>query len=429
MHIMDRARAFVESLRRIAQRSEHDQRCCPLCNSPGAIKHGFRTRNLYTLEGRIEMRIQRYLCNTCDSSYSEVHPDVIPGSWYARSVQRWAIDQWMHTGSSFRRVAEWIRSVVGKQERWQFWFPTSTPPPEEARCRLSHSTVQRWVDKSARRVAGQVEGLYAGVASSGLVGADGLWVRLRGGTVRVLLMLRDSVTGLLWPPIVVVGEEAAASWAALFAQAQRAGLVLEDLRAVVSDGAQGLLSYLRQGLSDVYQQRCIFHIWRNLAKELRRQGVRAAEGLEGEEAETARRRICGELTDLVHEVLDADSFEEAEEALARLHQHPRGTALWKVLNQRFIHLLTHLMDEHRGLGRVTPEWMWRDYRLRLSRGRNHGSTQRQQRAGLMWTIYRNLTPAQMRRERTRHYRHPGKSALEVAGTATQGCSYLDALEV
>jgi len=47
----------------------------------------------------------------------------------------------------------------------------------------------------------------------------------------------------------------------------------------------------------------------------------------------------------------------------------------------------------------------------------------------MYTIYRNFTPAQMRRERTRHYRHPGKSALEVAGMNLEGCSYLDALEI
>ncbi len=224
MHIMDRARAFVESLRRMSQRSENDRRCCPLCHTPGAIKHGFRVRRPYTFRGRIEVRVQRYLCEACGGTYSEDHPDLPVGSWYARSVQRYAIDQWMYTGSSFRRVAEWVRSMVGKQERWQVWHPTSTPSPEEERCRLSHSTVQRWVDKGAQRVEGQVEGLYAGVPSSGLLGADGLWVRLRGGTVRVLLMLRDSATGLLWPPVVALGEEAASAWAALFAQAQRAGL-------------------------------------------------------------------------------------------------------------------------------------------------------------------------------------------------------------
>ena len=36
---------------------------------------------------------------------------------------------------------------------------------------------------------------------------DGLWVRLRGGTKRVTLMLVDSVSGVIWPPVVAFGEE------------------------------------------------------------------------------------------------------------------------------------------------------------------------------------------------------------------------------
>jgi len=73
--------------------------------------------------------------------------------------------------------------------------------------------------------------------------------------------------------------------------------------------------------------------------------------------------------------------------------------------------------------------MWRDLRQRVNRGRHHGSYERLGRAGTLYTIYRNVTPAQVRRERSRHYRHPGQCALEVAGLDPQGCSYLDALEV
>ena len=286
-----------------------------------------------------------------------------------------------------------------------------------------------WLNEAGERAEGHVEGMYAGTPGSGQMGADGLWVRLRGGTVRVLLMLRDCVTGLLWPPVVAAGEETAAAWEALFMRACQAGLALEDVRAVVSDGAQGLLSYLRQSLPRVYQQRCIFHIWRNLGGELARQAARAAEELTSEEARSARERVREELTVLVHRVLDATSFEKAEEALVQLKAHPQGAGLWKVLNERFIQLLAHLLEACREVGRVTAEWMWRDFRLRLSRGRNHGHERRVARAGLVFTIYRNFTPAQMRRERTRHYRYPGKSALEVAGMAPEGCSYLDALEV
>ena len=429
MHIVARARAFIESLRRLAQRGDWEWRQCQVCGSHDVYRHGTYTRRPWTLEGRREVPIQRYRCQGCRATYSQSHADLPPGRWYARSVQRCAIDQWLHMGSSLRRVAEWVRSVVGRQERWQIWHPLGRVAVEAERCRFSPSTLQRWLDEAGRRAENGVEGLYAGVPGSGQVGADGLWARLRGGTVRVLLMLRDSVTGLLWPPVVAVGEEAAAAWEALFAQAVRAGFLLEDLRALVSDGAQGLLSYLRQSLPWVYQQRCIFHTWRNLAGELARQAARAAEQLPAEEAVTVRQRVREELTDLVHKVLDAPSFEQAERALAQLQTHPQGAGLWEVLNQRFIQLLTHLLDDCAGVGRVTPEWCWRDFRLRLSRGRNHGSERRIRRAGLVFTIYRNFTPAQKRRERARHYRHPGACALEVAGIAPQGCSYLDALEV
>jgi hypothetical protein len=429
MDIVARARAFVESLRRLAERRDREWRQCPVCGSGHVNRHGSYTRHPWTLEGRIARAVQRYECRDCGATYSETFADLAPGRWYTRSVQRYAIDGWLHLGSSLRRVAEWVRSVVGKQERWQIWCPLSPPMAEAERCHLGHSTVGRWLNEAGMRAEGQVKGSYTGIASSGQMGADGLWVRLRGGTVRVLLMLRDSVTGLLWPPVVAAGEEAAAAWEMLFARACQAGLVLEDLRAVVSDGAQGLLSYLRHSLPHIYQQRCIFHTWRNLGGEVARQVAQAAEGLMGEEADHVRERVREELTALLHQVLDALSFEKAEEGLAQLKAHPQGMGLWQVLNNRFIELLTHLMEECREVGRVAPEWVWRDFRLRLSRGRNHGYEQRVGRAGLLFTIYRNFTPAQMRRERTRHYRHPGQSALQVAGMTLEGCSYLDALEV
>lgn len=429
MHIVARALAFVESLRRLTQRRERDLRRCPICGSQHVYRHGHYVRHPWTMQGRVTLAVQRYRCQDCRATHSDTLAEVAPGRWYARSVQRQTMDAWLHLGSSLRRVAEWMRSLLGKQERWQTWHPLSPPVAEGERCRLSHSTVGRWLDEAGMRAERQVEGMYAGIPSSGQMGADGLWARLRGGTVRVLLMLRDSVTGLLWPPVVAEGEEEAAAWAMLFAWASEAGLALQDLRALVSDGAQGLLSYLRESLSWVYQQRCVFHTWRNLFAELARQAARAGEGLAGEAARDARERVREELVALVHQVLDAPGSEEAEQALAQLQAHPHGGGLWKVLNERFIALFVHLMEAHRGVGRVTPEWMCRDYRLRLSRGRNHGNERRLRRAGLVFTIYRNFTPAQRRRERSRHYRHPGQSALEVAGMALEGCSYLDALEV
>ena len=429
MDIMARGRAFVESLVAIGRRREVDRRRCRVCESSQVYKHGSYTRHPWELEGRQAVVVQRYRCQSCGATHSDEDADLPPRAWYARSVRRLAMDWWLHGGSSLRRVAEMVRSLVGHQERWHIWHPTRVREAGAAHCRLSHSTLQRWLDQAGERATRQTEGLYAEVPCTGQLGADGLWARLRGGAKRVLLMLRESVTGLLWPPVVARGEEAAATWAALFSQARDAGLAWEEIRAVVSDGSQGLLSYLRHALPWVYQQRCIFHIWRNLSGELARQAKRAAASLAGAAAKEERARVHGELRALVRGVLDAPDFAAAEEALAQLQAHAQGGALWEVLNARFLELFAHLMPQHRGVGRVTPEWMWRDFRLRLGRGRNAGCEERLRRTGLLFSIYRNFTPAQARQERSRHYRHPGRSALEVAGVDLKGCSYLDVLEV
>ncbi len=246
---------------------------------------------------------------------------------------------------------------------------------------------------------------------------------LAGGAAEPL----DSASGLLWPPVVETGEESRGSWRRLFQRAKEAGLGLQAIGALTSDGAHGLLGYLRQELPWVHHQRCVWHLWRNLSRELARQASGAAAGLLGQAARRAGKQVRGELVALIRGVLDAQSYETAEACLAKLKAHPRGARIWKLLNQQFDAALVHLLDRHRGLIRVTPEWCWRDFRQRLSHGRNHGSDQRLERAALVWAIYHNFTPAQWRSERKRNYRRPGQSSLEVAGSPPGEISYLDAL--
>src|SRR3712207_1454475 len=64
---------------------------------------------------------------------------------YGRDVRRCAIDLWQHGGSSARRTAEWVRSLVGQQERWRIWRPWAASTAAEP-CRLQASTVHRWLD-------------------------------------------------------------------------------------------------------------------------------------------------------------------------------------------------------------------------------------------------------------------------------------------
>jgi hypothetical protein len=97
-------------------------------------------------------------------------------------------------------------------------------------------------------------------------------------------------------------------------------------------------------------------------------------------------------------VFNAASYEQAEVALAKLRAHPWGEKLARAIYLNLDVALMYLQSYNHGLSRVAPEHLWRDFRLRLSRGRNHGSEQRLQRALLVWAIYRNFTPAQWRSE-------------------------------
>lgn len=444
MNIVERGRAFVKRLRELANRTAWDWRRCPKCGDTDTVRYGTYTVHPWFLDGRREVRIQRHKCNRCSLrgktfTYSEQSALLVRGSWYAREVHRFAIDQWVHGRGSLRRVVEFVRSLLGRQERWRIWRPLDEEPTEEGRCHpsgrapsgrgLGASTLHRWLDGMGQEAERGVEKQLEGVSSSGQVSTDGLWSKLRGGTKRVVLALVDSVTGLIWPPVVVEGEESPKSWAGLFQRAKGAGLNLKGLRGVASDGASGLLGYLNRKLVWVNHQWCAFHLWRSLAGELARRASEAAAGLGREAAKAVREEARKELVSLVHGVVDAKSEAGAQAALAKLAAHRLGAGSARLIEGHLDELLVYLLRYNRGLIRVAPEWVWRDFRLRPSRGRNHGSDPRLERAALVWAIYSNFTPAQWRCERKRKYRRPGQSSLELAGVPPGEISYLDALGV
>lgn len=429
MNIIDRGRAFVKSLRDLASRSVWDWRRCPKCGETDTCCYGAYRTKPWFLDGRHQMRVQRHFCNRCKSTYSEHSPLRVRGSWYAREVHRAAIDYWQFGGTSLRRAAALLRAHINHDGRWLLWRPLDPAPDKKSCCQLKESTVQRWLDAAGETAAATVEEQLAGVPMSGQMGTDGLWAVLQGGAKRVVLVLVDTVTGVIWPPVVVAGEEAADAWGAMFERATQAGLGIDALRGIVSDGATGLIGYLNKVVVWVNHQRCVWHVWRHLAGELARQVSAAACGLSGEAAKVARELVRRELVSLVHGVVDATSDAAAAVALRQLGDHRLGAGLAALLRRDIDQLLVYRLCYNAGLLRVGPEWVWRDFRLRLSHGRNHRSEVRLERAALVWAIYRNFTPAQWRCERKRKYRHPGQSPLAVAGVSLGDISYLDALAV
>ena len=63
------------------------------------------------------MPAQRYWCLRCRSSYSGQSALLVWGWWYAREIYRFALGRTQHVGSSARRLAELVRSLVGRPER------------------------------------------------------------------------------------------------------------------------------------------------------------------------------------------------------------------------------------------------------------------------------------------------------------------------
>lgn len=429
MNIIKRGRAFLDALRGLNARTAWDWRRCPYCGQTDTWRHGSYRRHPWTLDGRQSIRVPRHWCVPCHRSYAEENPLLVRGSWYARDVHRAALDHWQHVGSSLRRTAEWLRSFLGKQERWLLFRPLDPAPTDAEACHLSASTVQRWLDRAGWQAQASVPGQLTGVPISGQFGTDGLWAKLRGGVRRVVLLLTDSVTGVVLPPVVVAGEQQAADWAPLFDQAVAAGLDRDTVRGITSDGAVGLAAFLDQHWTWVNHARCHFHIWRNLGGDLAQAAQAAATGLVGATALAVRRATRRTLGGLVHAVLDARDETAALGALAVLAAHPLGTALATALGGVLDAALVPTLAYHDGLVRVGPEWCWRDFRLRLSRGRNHRTDDRLARAALVWAIYRNFEPAQGRSERKRHYRRPGQCPLAMAGVPPGDVSYLDALAV
>lgn len=427
MNIVERGRAFANWLHELAARSAWDWKQCPHCGSRVTIKNGSYTRHPWGLEGRERVRVQRHLCRACQRSYAEESPLLVARSWYTRGVHRAAIDHWQHMGTSLRRTAEVLRSWLGHQERWLQWRPLAPEP--RARCRLAASTVHRWLDQAGERAVESIPDQLAGIESAEELATDGLWAKLKDKVVCVVLMTVNSVTGVIYPPLVAGDEAQASAWEKLFARAAKAGLQLQQIRGLTSDGAQGLLGYLREQLVWVEQQRCVWHVWRQLGRTLTQVVSQATATLEGPAGEQARRELRSALGKLMHQVVDATSATVAEVALRKLRAHPHGEALGQQLTHILDRLLVYRMAYCRGLQRVSPEWYWRDFRLRLSHGRNHRSEERLERAAVLWALYHNFEPAQWRSERKRHYRHPGQSALQVAGVPPGQVSYLDALGI
>lgn len=73
------------------------------------------------------------------------------------------------------------------------------------------------------------------------------------------------------------------------------------------------------------------------------------------------------LAGLVRTVLEAADEEAAEVALRVLEEHPRGATCADKLRPHLAAALVYRRPDNGDLTRASPEWCWRDFRLRLGR--------------------------------------------------------------
>jgi hypothetical protein len=421
MNILQRAQRFVESWV-----NPGDPRRCPYCRYGLTKKHGTYPRPVRLLGGVKVVRVQRYWCHRCGRSYSPPDRRWARYARYGREVQRKALDMYFHVGGSLRATAEWLRGEVAPgQGRSRHWCPwRRAGRADRPGAHLSHVTVWRWEMAAGQRAAQRAEqGAWAGVSRfSGGVVADGTAVCIRGvwRSAHVILELGSRVAMQL-ERLTDEGETYLAgrfrAWLA------RWGLKWQQVKGLVSDGAGVYYGVLRLVLRQAQQQRCLFHLWRNLLPEL--QAYQASAG------EQAGMFVRFALKALLAAPNLADAYVSLEDVERTFGHLP---ALQGVLRT-----LRHTLPELWGLVEAgfslrertsnIAERFFRRFKQRIRRMGNFMSDTGADQFMAVWLVYVNCEPYQLRRERKRHYCYPGQSPLAIGQADLQGCCWLDLLEV
>ena len=416
------AKAFV---RRILE--PPDPRQCPHCGSTLTKKNGGYGRSPRDLGGIRSARVQRHLCHTCHGSYSEPLPGIAPRRWYSRRAQRKFLDMYTTMGGSLRRCAGWITAEItgrGRTFVWDvlarlpWWERAPEPEPE---IELSHTTGWRWLQEAGQAWQ-KKDKPYAGLRQSGLVATDGTYVRVRGVWTAVLGIV-DALSRVVFGPFRLDAAESGPEIERAFALAQAAGLDLDHIRVLLSDGAAGFREFLARCLHWAAHQRCLFHLWRQVWPIIAHYGSVA-----GKDWATGLKLAIGA-------VWNAASRAEGEVALrlllAAFGAVPIAQEAVRIVQDTFAEAMTHVGAGMADVSRSTAvcEWVWRYYKERVRQMGGFMSAAGCENFTTLWGLALNFRRYQRRKERLRQYKHPGLCPLELAGAMVQGVTWLDAVGV
>lgn len=435
MTIVAHAISFLTGLIRPPRRP-----VCPRCGSGVWKRSGSYQRGRRCLD-RLETKVhvQRYQCKSCGGTWSEKPPWLAPKKWYGRDVIRMSLDLAMDCTTSWRELTGLVQAILTDAGRALRWAPWCKPKPGAEGVKLAHTTVWRWFQEAGHRAQEKVttrdryQELFSGVLAT-----DESWGWLKGivdGVGRKVgfgvQVLVDGQTRLVLRLRRLRGESEEDLRVGIEELAQR-GIGLEALRAWLSDGLRTYEAVLEMlNLSQLPRQRSVFHLWRNLAGELKIY----AEERSKEQAEQLRKAIRG--------VWDAQSEREAVVALMALvrrygNDPLAGKTVW-LLRSTFKEAMLHLKGIVPDLARTSgvAEWVWHFYKRRLRLLQCFMSGGGADSFLDLYELYLNFHRYQIRKERKRLYPYPGKCPLEIAGASIEvevggrrvAATWMDALHI
>lgn len=389
-------------------------------------RNGTYRRTVRLLGGAQQVVVPRYWCHACRKSYSAQDRRWAPRMRYGREVERKALDMYFHMQVSLRRVAEWLRGEVapgtGRSRHWCPWAEVGDERQPGAR--LSHVSIWRWGREAGQRARQRrQERAWAGVIPfCGGVVADATAICIRGKwqSVHTIIDAASRVSMQL-ERVVEEGEMYLAgrfrAWLAAW------GIPWQQVRLLVTDGARVYSGVLSQVLRRARQQRCLFHLWRNLLPDI--------------QAYTARMgKAAGLWVRFTLKALFAAS--SLEEARLCLEDVERTFAAMPDL-AGVLRTVRHALPELWGALEVklplsertsnVAERSFRGLKQRTGRMGNFMSEEGADNFLEAWSVYSNFEPYQVRRERKRRYRYPGQSPLAIAQADVAGYCWLDALEI
>jgi len=275
----------------------------------------------------------------------------------------------------------------------------------------------RWFQQAAKKAeqeevrTDRYQGLFSGVLATdeswgwvkGLVEGVG---RKVGFGVQVLV---DGQSRVVFSLRRLQGESEEALRAGLEGLAQR-GVNLQEMRVWLSDGLLTYLAVLDMlGLALVPRQRSIFHLWRNLAGELK-----AYQVARGQEA-------VDELREAIRAVWDAKSERAAVVGLmkmmAKYGQDPLAAKSVWLVHTTFKEATLYLKGIVPDLARTNgvAEWVWRFYKRRMRLVQCFMSDDGCYGFFALYELYLNFHRYQVRKERKRRYPYPGQCPLQIGG--------------